>query len=242
MEAKTFLKSSVNTGNIWEETGMRIAVVNEVSASNKNMDIIEAIHSAARDTQILNVGMKHPEEQPQLTYIHTGYISAILLNAGLCDLVVGGCGTGQGYLNSVMQFPNVFCGLVADPLDAWLFSQINAGNCISLALNRGYGWAADINLKYLFEKLFCDNAGGGYPVTRAESQKESRKALKEMSARAHAPMADILKRTPEEILETLSRQTAFMDVLREAGDNKMAGEITGIITGSAGNAKAGGAR
>ncbi len=42
-----------------------------------------------------------------------------------------------------MQYPGVSCGLIADPLDAWLFSMINAGNCISLALNKGYGWAGE---------------------------------------------------------------------------------------------------
>ena len=42
-----------------------------------------------------------------------------------------------GYLNSAMQYPNVFCGLILDPLDAWLFTQINGRNCISLALKRG---------------------------------------------------------------------------------------------------------
>ncbi|MGN0203525.1 MAG: RpiB/LacA/LacB family sugar-phosphate isomerase, partial [Coprococcus sp.] len=148
---------------------MRIAVINEVSASLKNADIIHALESTT-DAEILNVGMKNPEQQPQLTYIHTSYMAAILLNTGACDFVVGGCGTGQGFLNAVLQFPNVFCGLITEPLDAWLFSQINGGNCISLPLNKGYGWAGDINLKYVFEKLFADPSGQGYPLERAESQ------------------------------------------------------------------------
>ena len=115
---------------------MRIAIINEVSASMKNADIIRAL--SPLDAQIYNVGMASPEEKPELTYIHTGLMAAILLNAKACDIVVGGCGTGQGFLNSAMQYPNVFCGLITNPLDAWLFSQINGGNCVSLALNKGY--------------------------------------------------------------------------------------------------------
>ena len=53
-----------------------------------------------------------------------------------------------------MQYPGVFCGHIMTPLDAWLFRQINGGNCISLALNQGYGWAADVNLKFIFDRFF----------------------------------------------------------------------------------------
>ena len=57
----------------------------------------------------------------ELTYIHTGLIAAAMLNIGAADMVVGGCGTGQGFMNSVMQYPNVVCGLILNPLDAFLF-------------------------------------------------------------------------------------------------------------------------
>ena len=126
---------------------MKIAVINEVSASLRNEDIMKALHKTT-DAEILNVGMKTPEQMPSLTYIHTSYMAAILLNTGSCDFVVGGCGTGQGFLNGVLQFPGIVCGLIVEPLDGWLFSQINGGNCVSLPLNKGYGWAANVNLEY----------------------------------------------------------------------------------------------
>jgi hypothetical protein len=31
-----------------------------------------------------------------------------------------------------------------------MFAQINAGNCILLAKNQGYGWAANVNPKFFF--------------------------------------------------------------------------------------------
>ena len=114
---------------------MRIAVINEVSAVDKNKDIISALEG--RGHEIINAGMTKKEDKPELSYIYTGLLTAILLNTGKVDFVVGGCGTGQGYLDSVMQYPGVFCGHILTPLDAWLFIQINGGNCISLALNQG---------------------------------------------------------------------------------------------------------
>ena len=131
---------------------MRIAVINETSAADKNADILAALAPCGHE--IINAGMRKSGEAPELTYMQTGFMSALLLNAGRADMVVGGCGTGQGYLNAVMQYPGVFCGHIATPLDAWLFTQINGGNCIALMLNQGYGWGSDINLKFIFERLF----------------------------------------------------------------------------------------
>ena len=107
---------------------MRIAVINEISAADKNADILKGL--AGRGHEILNLGNTRGDESPGLLYIHTGLMSALLLNFNLVDFVVGGCGTGLGYLNSVMQYPGVFCGHLLTPLDAFLFARINAGNCI----------------------------------------------------------------------------------------------------------------
>ena len=43
--------------------------------------------------------------------------------------------------------PGVFCGLVIDPTDAFLFAQINDGNAISMPYAKGFGWAAELNLQ-----------------------------------------------------------------------------------------------
>lgn len=44
---------------------MKIAVINEVSASLRNEDIMKALHKTT-DAEILNVGMKTPEQMPFL--------------------------------------------------------------------------------------------------------------------------------------------------------------------------------
>ena len=191
----------------------RIAVINEVSASLRNPDIMAALKEI-EGIEVYNVGMTSPDEKPELTYIQTGIMAGALLNEEKVDYVVGGCGTGQGFLNVAMQFPGVSCGLITNPLDAWLFSQINAGNCISLALNKGYGWAGDINVKYIFRELFRDTPGQGYPPSRGESQAQSRLRLKAISKVAHREMPDILRQIAPELLTPISKTPAFMDLIR----------------------------
>ncbi len=176
---------------------MRIAVINETSAADRNSDIMAAL--ADRGLNIVNCGMTKSGAPPELTYVHTGLLSALLLNAGVVDFVVGGCGTGQGFLNSVAQYPNVVCGHIVSPLDAWLFQRINAGNCVSLALNQGYGWGSDVNLRLVFDELFSGHDGEGFPAHRKESQRHSMGLLSSVSHATHRSFPDIVGKLPDEV-------------------------------------------
>jgi ribose 5-phosphate isomerase RpiB len=178
---------------------VKIAVVNETSAADRNADILAALEDYGH--KVINAGMVKSGAKPELTYIHTGLISAILLNLKRVDFVVGGCGTGQGYLNAVMQYPGVFCGHILNSLDAWLFAQINGGNCISLALNQGYGWAADVNLNFIFDRIFSVERGCGYPAHRQSSQRQSRETLEKVSELTHKPFAEIIVTLPDEVIK-----------------------------------------
>jgi len=190
---------------------MRIAVINETSAADRNADILAALEG--RGHEVYNVGMRKNGEKPELQYIHTGFLSALLLNLQRVDLVIGGCGTGIGFLNSVMQYPGVFCGLFNTPLDAWLFAQINAGNCISLALNQGYGWASNVNLRFIFDHYFSVEPGTGYPAHRREPQAMSRENLQRISKIAHRSMAEIIQQLPEDIVRPALEYPGVRDLI-----------------------------
>lgn len=207
---------------------MRIAVINEVSARAKNADILAALAEHG-DLSVDNAGMSANGDEPELTYLQTGLMAALLLNSGACDFVVGGCGTGQGFLNSVLQYPGVVCGLMTEPLDAWLFSQINAGNCISLALNKGYGWAGELNLKLLFRELFRDSPGAGYPPARSESQAQSRSRLNEISRAAHHDMPAILKRLDPAVVQPIRQYPVFLELLRNAEKQVLAKSVLSYL-------------
>jgi ribose 5-phosphate isomerase RpiB len=193
---------------------MRIAVINEISAAGRNADILKALEG--RGHEILNLGNTAADESPSLQYIHTGLMSALVLHVKAADFVIGGCGTGQGYLNSVMQYPGVFCGHLLSPLDAWLFARINAGNCVSLSLNQGYGWAGEINLKMIFDELFSPETGMGFPAHRAEPQKNSRKLLTQVSEATHRPFSEILEKLPVEITKPVLEFPTFRQVILPA--------------------------
>ncbi|MFO7532168.1 MAG: RpiB/LacA/LacB family sugar-phosphate isomerase [Candidatus Limnocylindrales bacterium] len=190
---------------------MRVAVVNETSAVDKHPFIMSALEDRGLD--VVNAGMAEKGEEPELQYIHTGLISALLLAADRVELVIGGCGTGQGFMNAAMQYPGVVCGHLLTSLDAFLFARINAGNVISLALNQGWGWAGDENLRLLFDQLFTDARGEGFPAHRQEPQRQSRAVLSTISGIAHRPMADIIGQLPDGVVLPVLTHPAAAAVL-----------------------------
>jgi ribose 5-phosphate isomerase RpiB len=177
---------------------MKIAVVSETSSADKNSAIASTLEG--RGHQIVNLGMFKSGASPELGYVHTGLIAGILLNLGRVDYVVGGCSTGQGFAQAAMMYPGVSCGQIHDALDAWLFAQINGGNCVSLRLNQGYGWAGDVNLRMIFDALFSVEQGGGYPPHRREAQGKARRLLEQVSAATHRGFAQIMAALPDELL------------------------------------------
>jgi ribose 5-phosphate isomerase RpiB len=192
---------------------MKIAVINEISAADKNADILRALEG--RGNEILNLGNTSAGETPALLYIHTSLMAALLLNLKAVDFVVGGCGTGLGFLNAVLQYPGVCCGHILTPLDAFLFARINAGNCVSLALNQGYGWAGDVNLRMVFDQLFTPETGSGYPPHRAEPQRQGRDLLAKVSDATHKTMPEIITALPEEIVRPVVQFPAFRAALEK---------------------------
>lgn len=196
---------------------MRIAVINEISAADKNSDILKALEG--RGHEVLNLGNTRAGDTPDLLYIHTGLMSALLLHLKAVDFVVGGCGTGIGFLNSVMQYPGVVCGHLLTPLDAFLFARINAGNCLSLALNQGYGWAGEVNLRMIFDALFTPETGSGFPPHRAEPQREGRELLSAISRATHRSIPEILAALPSEVTRKALYFPAFRPVLLDSLGN-----------------------
>lgn len=174
---------------------MKIAIVNEVTTANRNGDIVAALEG--RDHEIINLGMDGTPGESELDYLDIGVITGMALNLGIVDFVVGGCGTSQGYGIAAMQFPGVYCGNIRTPLDAWLFAQINGGNCVSLMLNQQYGYASDVNLKLVFDSFFSVELAGGYPEHRKEPQKVARERLAKISIIAHKSYEEIIRSLPE---------------------------------------------
>lgn len=162
---------------------MKIALMMENSQAPKNAAVLNELSTVASEKNypVYNVGMSD-EHDHHLTYIHLGIMASILINSKAVDFVVTGCGTGQGAMMSLNLHPGVICGYCIDPADAFLFAQINNGNALSLAYAKGFGWGAELNVRYIFEKAFTGVKGEGYPVERKAPQVENAGILNQVKA------------------------------------------------------------
>ncbi len=188
---------------------MKIGLINENSQCSKNEIIFESLKRSAKGCEIINFGMT--EQDNTLTYVQVGLLSAILLNTKCVDFIVTGCGTGCGAMMSLNSFPNITCGLVENSLDAYLFSQINAGNAISIPFAKGFGWGSELNLDYIFEKLFSQQFGGGYPKERKESETANRLKLDEIKRITHKDLLTILKEIDQDFLHSTINRPQFIN-------------------------------
>ena len=182
---------------------MRIALINENSQAAKNEMIYSALKNVAESKghTVDNYGMYSADDTAQLTYVQNGILAAILLNSGAADFVVTGCGTGEGAMLALNSFPGVLCGHVVDPTDAYQFTQVNNGNCIAMPFAKGWGWGAELNLQYVFEKLFVEEWGGGYPKERAVPEQRNAKILNEVKKVTHTDIMTILKNIDQDLLK-----------------------------------------
>ncbi len=201
---------------------MKIALMMENSQAAKNAIVLEQLETVAhaRQHSVHNVGMSDDKDH-HLTYIHLGIMASILLNAKAVDFVVTGCGTGQGALMSLNIHPGVVCGYCIDPADAFLFAQINNGNALSLPFAKGFGWGAELNVRYIFEKAFDGERGQGYPLDRREPQVRNAGILNQVKAAVIKDnYLDTLRSIDPELVKTAVSGERFQKCLFENGQNK----------------------
>ncbi|MCR5596318.1 MAG: RpiB/LacA/LacB family sugar-phosphate isomerase [Lachnospiraceae bacterium] len=182
---------------------MKIALINENSQAAKNGVIEAALKKVVEPMghEVVNYGMYTAEDAVQLTYVQIGILASVLLNSGAADYVITGCGTGEGAMLACNSFPGVICGHVEDALDAYTFAQINDGNTIAIPFAKGFGWGGDLNLEYIFEKLFCEESGQGYPRERAVPEKRNKKILDELKKVTYRDLCDILREADRELVK-----------------------------------------
>ena len=182
---------------------MKIALINENSQAAKNALICETLKKVVEPMghTVYNYGMYSAEDANALTYVQIGILTAILINSKAADLVITGCGTGEGAMLACNSFPGVLCGHVVDPTDAYQFTQVNNGNAISMPFAKGWGWGCELNLQYVFEKLFVEEWGQGYPRERAIPEQTNKRILDEVKKVTHTDMVYILKNLDRDLVK-----------------------------------------
>ena len=210
---------------------MKIALITENSQAAKNAVIHEALSAVAEPLghQVFNYGMYTPEDSASLTYVMNGLLAGILLNARAADFVVTGCGTGMGSMLACNAMPGVFCGLVIDPTDAFLFGQINDGNAISMPYAKGFGWAAELNLQDVYRKLFDGERGLGYPRERAAIMATNRGILRDLKAASCKDMLSVLQSVDRDLLKAAIAGERFGELFyANAQDEAIAAYLRGL--------------
>lgn len=211
---------------------MKIALIIENSQAVKNPVIAAALTSVAEPLghTVFNYGMYSAEDKASLTYVMNGLLTAILLNSKAADFVVTGCGTGMGSMLACNTFPGVFCGLVIDPTDAFLFGQINDGNAISMPYAKGFGWAAELNLQDVYRKLFDGERGLGYPKERAVFMAKNRSILKDVKTAATKDMLTVFKTVDQDLLKSTISGEKFQEYFfANCQDDAMAAYLKGVL-------------
>lgn len=212
---------------------MKIALIIENSQAAKSEVVHTALTSVAEPLghQVFHYGMYAPEDKVSLTYVMNGLLAGILLNSGAADFVVTGCGTGMGSMLAANSMPGVFCGLVIDPTDAFLFGQINDGNAISMPYAKGFGWAAELNLQDVYRKLFEGERGLGYPKERAEIMAKNRGILKDLKAVTCNDMLTVLKAIDQDLLKATIAGEKFQEYFfANATDEGIREYLKGVVS------------
>ena len=183
---------------------MKIALIIENSQAAKSQTVYDSLKAVAEPAghSVSHYGMYGADDDASLTYVMNGLLAGLLVNSGAADFVVTGCGTGMGAMLACNAMPNVVCGLVIDPTDAFLFGQINDGNAIAMPYAKGFGWAAELNLQDCYRKLFEVERGVGYPKERAEIMAKNRNIFSEVKAAATQDMLTILKSVDQALLKS----------------------------------------
>jgi ribose 5-phosphate isomerase RpiB len=201
---------------------MKIALLMENSQAGKNPVVLNELKAVAGPLghEVFNVGMDG-ESDHHLTYVHLGIMANLLLNSKAVDFVFAGCGTGQGALMSLNLHPGVVCGYCFDPSDAFLFNQINNGNALAFAFAKGFGWGAELNLRYMFEKALTGERGAGYPIERKAPQVENAGIMANVKASLiNDNYIDALKRIDQSLVKTAVAGERFQQCLLQNSQDK----------------------
>ena len=201
---------------------MKIALINENSQAAKNALIESTLRKVVEPMghEVVNYGMYTADDAAQLTYVQNGILAAVLLNSGAADYVITGCGTLAG----------VICGHVEDPVDAYTFAHVNDGNAVALPFAKGFGWGGELNLEYIFEKLFGFGHGQGYPKERVVPEQRNKKILDGVRTVAFRDLSEILKDLDRDLVKGAFAGEHFAEYFFPAcKDEKLAATVKELM-------------
>ena len=200
---------------------MKIGVIQATSQTKKNELLYHyTVKSAEKHRyEVINFGC-YEDESCHFSYIEIAVMISMLLSSKSIDFVVTGCSSGQGMMLACNSLPDVICGYVENPQDAFLFGRINDGNAVSIPLGLNFGWAGEINLQCTLEKLFEDEFGIGYPPEDADRKKQDTLLLKEINALTKRNAIDVFEQLDKALIQKVLQKTNVVEYILEYGRDK----------------------
>lgn len=199
---------------------MRVAVIRGTTRRNMNLLLFESVKKAVQSSdEVLNFGI-FEEENEQYSYVEIAILISFLMESGAVDFVVTGCSSGQGMMLACNSLPDLLCGYIENPQDAFLFGRINGGNVASLPLDLNFGWQGELNLQYTLDKLFDGEFGMGYPEHEAEIKRLEASALKNLNRLTKRSWEELLDQIPKDNLNKLLQRKIVMNAIINKGSNK----------------------
>lgn len=77
---------------------------------------------------------------------------------------------------------------------------------------QGFGWGAELNLDYTFEKLFSTEMGGGYPKERVVPEQRNKKILDDVKKITHHDIMYVLENIDQDFLKTTVSSEKFKEL------------------------------
>ncbi|MDB8647323.1 MULTISPECIES: RpiB/LacA/LacB family sugar-phosphate isomerase [Streptococcus] len=199
---------------------MRVAVIQGTTRRNMNLLLFESVKKAVQSSdEVLNFGI-FEEENEQYSYVEIAILISFLMESGAVDFVVTGCSSGQGMMLACNSLPDLLCGYIENPQDAFLFGRINGGNVASLPLDLNFGWQGELNLQYTLDKLFDGEFGMGYPEHEAERKRLEASALKNLNRLTKRSWEELLDQIPKDNLNKLLQRKIVMNAIINKESNK----------------------
>lgn len=199
---------------------MRVAVIQGTTRRNMNLLLFESVKKAVQSSdEVLNFGIFEKENE-QYSYVEIAILISFLMESGAVDFVVTGCSSGQGMMLACNSLPDLLCGYIENPQDAFLFGRINGGNVASLPLDLNFGWQGELNLQYTLDKLFDGEFGMGYPEHEAEIKRLEASALKNLNRLTKRSWEELLDQIPKDNLNKLLQRKIVMNAIINKGSNK----------------------
>lgn len=205
---------------------MKIAVIQGSTQIDKNDILVRAIKKVVNPLghEVVNFGV-FPDED-SYSYTEVALLISLLLSSKSVDFVITGCSSGQGMALACNTLPNVLCGFVQTPQDAFLFGRINDGNTISFSLGLGYGWLGELNIEYCLEKLFDGDFGVGYPADMAERKVKETNRVKNFNALSKKKIDELLDCLEDDFLtKILSKEDVIAYILEYGQDEILAQKL-----------------